>query len=59
MTREKIAEVQAPVAVPAAHVSDGVSDSGEQFRTIVQRNSFDDASVFLAQSVFVASTRRA
>ncbi len=33
--------------------SDGVSDSGEQFRTILQRNSSDDASVFLAQSGFV------
>jgi hypothetical protein len=30
-----------------------VSYSGEQFRTIVQRNSSDDASVFLAQSGFV------
>jgi hypothetical protein len=33
--------------------NDGVSDSGEQFRTIVQRNSSDDASVFLAQSGFI------
>ena len=33
--------------------SDGVSDSGEQFRAIVQRNSSDDASTFLVQSAFV------
>src|SRR6185436_3473927 len=34
-------------------LNDGVNDSPEQFRTIVQRNQTDQASVFLAQSSFV------
>ena len=34
-------------------LNDGVPDSGEQFRAIVQRNTSDPTTTFLAQSAFV------
>jgi len=33
--------------------NDGVSDSGEQFRSIIQRNSSDSASTYLSRSAYV------